>query len=69
MVEWTKDGKPIRQDSRRKVEHDGDLCTLVISRVNANDVGEYTVLLKNDGGESRSTASLLVEGEICRVSQ
>ena len=63
-MEWSKDGKPVRQDSRHKMEHDGDLCALTILRVNADDVGEYTVVLKNDAGQSSSAASLLVEGSV-----
>ena len=66
-MEWIKDGKTVRPDSRHKVEHDGDLCALTILRVNAGDVGEYTVVLKNDAGQSSSTASLLVEGRFRRL--
>ena len=63
-MEWSKDGKPVRQDSWHKMENDGDLCALTILRMNADDVGEYTVVLKNDAGESSSTASLFVEGSL-----
>ena len=64
MAEWSKDGKPLRPDSRHKMEHDGDLCALTILRTNADDVGEYTVVLKNDAGQSSCSASLLVEGNL-----
>lgn len=46
------------------MEHDGDLCALTILRVTPNDAGEYSVVLKNDAGDSTSTASLLVEGSL-----
>ena len=64
VAEWSKDGKPLRPDSRHKMEHDGDLCALTMLRTNADDVGEYAVVLKNDAGQSSCSASLLVEGNL-----
>ena len=67
-VEWTKDGKEIRQDARHKLEHEGDLCALTILNVNGKDAGKYVVTVRNDVGHSRSAASLQIEGEKCLTS-
>ena len=62
-VEWSKDGKAIRQDTRHKLEHEGDLCLLTVLKVMESDVGEYTVVVRNEVAQSRSSASLQIDGK------
>lgn len=62
-VEWQKDGKPIRDGRRVKVEKakDGEY-SVRIPRAESTDQGEYSCTAKNKAGKSSCSAELSVEG-------
>lgn len=62
-VEWQKDGKPIRDGRRVKVEKakDGEY-SVRIPRAESTDQGEYSCTAKNRAGKSSCSAELSVEG-------
>ena len=61
-VIWRKDGESVQPDERIQIQEDGDL---VITSVVKGDVGEYSCLAINTGGEKQSNpAQLRVLGKI-----
>ena len=52
---WLKNGRPIEADGERlELDHTG----VMFSRVLPEDAGQYTVVAKNDAGETRAMSTL-----------
>ena len=68
-VEWQKDGKPVRDGRRRKVDKGRDgVHSFRIPRSESTDQGEYVCIAKNKAGKITCSAKLVVEGKRRRVS-
>ncbi|CAF2499044.1 unnamed protein product [Rotaria sp. Silwood2] len=73
-VEWLKDGKPIDFAALGisrdfKVVKEVDYTALLIKEAFPEDIGSYTVIIRNPLGEARSFAQLTVEGYFCRTPE
>lgn len=62
-VEWRKNGKVLKRDLRYKLDNESDLSVLTIQNVAPSDVGEYSIIVKNDAGDSTCSASLSIDGK------
>lgn len=65
-VEWFKNGKQIKDGGRFQViaEEEDNLYSLVIDKVEPEDVAAYKCVASNDLGEVETTASLTLEEEL-----
>ena len=62
-VEWQKDGKPIRDGRRVKVDKGKDgVYSVTIPRAETADQGDYSCTAKNKAGKALCSAKLTVEG-------
>ena len=59
-VEWLKDGQPVVENQRIKIQFDDGTSTLRFTKTELDDEGEYKCVAKNDLGEVTSTVELLV---------
>ncbi|CAF3618249.1 unnamed protein product [Rotaria sordida] len=59
-VQWLKDQKPITPSDHIKIEQNGDDCTLTIPNVKEEDMGTYTLSVKNKVGKVDSTSHVNV---------
>ena len=59
---WWFDGQPLRDSRRVHVENDHDLTTLVLTRVDRNDTGNYKLKLDNEFGSAQLTVKVIVIG-------
>lgn len=59
-IEWTKNGRPVDESRRVRMESDGELCSLVISDVRPEDSGEYQCTAKNKTGTASCRTRLVV---------
>lgn len=59
-IEWTKNGRPINESRRVRTEFDGELSSLVISDLRADDSGEYQCIAKNNIGTASCRTTLVV---------
>ena len=59
-IEWTKNGRPINESRRVRTEFDGELSSLVISDLKADDSGEYQCIAKNNIGTASCRTTLVV---------
>lgn len=58
-VEWFKDGKPLDTSSPRyKLTKEKNKISFSIPSTVSTDVGQYTVCVKNESGESKAVASI-----------
>lgn len=62
-IQWTLNGKPLRESSRITNEHDFGVVRLLIKRCEAEDSGIYQCRASNSLGEAISTASLRVHAK------
>lgn len=63
-VEWQKDGKPLRDGRRTKIEKDKNgLHSVRISHSQSRDQGEYVCNVKNRAGKVTCSAKLIVNGK------
>lgn len=60
VIEWLKDGLPVKESPRVKITFDGEVAQLKLTDVVLNDEGEYKCKVKNELGSVTSTAELLV---------
>ena len=60
VVEWFKDGLPVKVSSRVKISFDGETARLKLADVVLNDEGEYKCTVTNDLGSVSCTTELLV---------
>ena len=61
-MEWFFDGDEFVPDHRRELKLRNGIATLAISDACADDIGEYTVVAKNELGEIQHTATLSIDG-------
>ena len=61
-MEWLFDGAAFVPDRRRELRLRNGIATLAISNACADDIGDYTVVAKNELGEVKHTATLLIDG-------
>ena len=59
-VEWFKDGQPVLENQRIKMQFDGETSTLRFTKIELDDEGEYKFVARNELGEVSSTAELFV---------
>ena len=59
-VQWLKDQKPIAASDRIKIERLEDECSLTIANVKEEDIGAYTLSVKNKVGKIDSVANVKV---------
>ncbi|XP_058889464.1 obscurin-like protein 1 isoform X5 [Acipenser ruthenus] len=62
-VIWERANKQLHPDGRYRLFEDGNIYNLIISRVGAEDSGQYICKAKNSIGETYAAATLKVEGE------
>ncbi|CAF0916357.1 unnamed protein product [Adineta ricciae] len=59
-IQWLKDQKPLTPSDRVKIERIGDECILTVPNVKEEDMGAYTLSVKNKVGKVDSTANVNV---------
>ena len=59
-VQWLKDQKPITPSDRIKIERNGDECILTIPNIKEEDIGAYTLSVKNKVGKTDTTSNVNV---------
>lgn len=57
-VEWTKDGKVLKPNSKYKMRQEGRFVELVVQDLDLTDAGSYTCVC----GDQKTTAALRVNG-------
>lgn len=57
---WNKNGQAISQDARKTFVTGSDVSSLSFSKIQADDLGNYTCIVDNDFGSDQHTASLVV---------
>ena len=60
VIEWTKDGKPVKENNRINIHFDGETSTLKFTETRADDEGDYKCTARNNLGTTTCTAELLV---------
>lgn len=63
-VQWLKDQKPLAASDRIKLERTDDQCSLTIANVKEEDMGTYTLTVKNKVGKVDSTATVKVSAAL-----
>ncbi len=61
-IEWFFNDERFRPDRRKDLKLKNGISTVTINNACADDIGDYTVIAKNDSGEVKHTAALLIEG-------
>ncbi|KAL4635646.1 CAVP-target protein [Arapaima gigas] len=62
FIVWSKDGKELKDGPKyRYVFEDPDVVALVVRDGELNDLGKYTVKIKNPFGETSDSACIIVE--------
>ena len=59
-VQWLKDQKPLTTSDRVRIERQDDEATLTISNVKEEDMGTYTLSVKNKVGKIDSASNVKV---------
>jgi hypothetical protein len=59
-VQWLKDQKPLTSSDHIRIERHGDECQLTIPNMNEDDMGSYTLSIKNKVGKIDSTSNVKV---------
>lgn len=59
-VQWLKDQKPLSPSDHVKIERNGDECILTIPNVKEEDIGAYTLSVKNKVGKTDSVSNVNV---------
>ena len=59
-IEWFKDDEKVKEDRRVKTDFVGQLCSLRITKTNAEDEAEYKCVATNEHGTASTSAELLV---------
>lgn len=59
---WSKEGQLIREDAKYRITTFPENSLLTIRNVDQNDAGTYICVAKNSFSESRTSATLRVEG-------
>ena len=64
VVEWFKDGKPLRTGSRFKTVYDFGFVSLDIAHCYPEDAGEYSCRAKNEHGEDITKAAMSCKSKL-----
>ena len=59
-IQWLKDQKPLTPSDHIKIERNGDECILTIPNIKEEDMGTYTLSVKNKVGKVDSTSNVKV---------
>ncbi|CAF4747141.1 unnamed protein product, partial [Rotaria sp. Silwood1] len=59
-IQWLKDQKPITQSDRIKLERNNNECSLTIANIKEEDIGTYTLSVKNKLGKVDTIANVKV---------
>lgn len=59
-IQWLKDQKPIAASDRIRIERNNDECQLTITNIREEDIGTYTLSVKNKLSKIDSTAHVKV---------
>ena len=59
-VQWLKDQKPLTASDHVQIERNGDECRLTIADMREEDMGAYTLSVKNKVGKIDSTSTVKV---------
>ena len=59
-IQWLKDQKPITPSDRIRIERNNDECQLTIANIREEDIGTYTLSVKNKLSKIDSTANVKV---------
>jgi hypothetical protein len=59
-IQWLKDQKPLTPSDHIKIERIGDECILTIPNIKEEDIGSYTLSVKNKVGKIDSTSNVNV---------
>ena len=68
-VQWLKDNKPLAPSDRIKLERNGDECSLTIGNIKEEDIGSYTLSVKNKIGKIDSISNVKVTAALKFVNQ
>lgn len=69
QITWEKDGKKLLHTSEDfSLSYDGERCVLTIKRVYPEDEGEYRCIASNNIGKTVSSACIIVDGMLNRIS-
>ncbi|CAF4280439.1 unnamed protein product, partial [Adineta steineri] len=69
-VQWLKDQKPLASSDRIKTERTADdECILTITNVKEEDIGSYTLTIKNKIGKADSTSNIKVTASLRFLNQ
>jgi hypothetical protein len=68
-IQWLKDQKPLAPSDRIKIERNGDECSLTIANIKEEDMGAYTLSVKNKVGKIDSTSNVKVTAGLKFVNQ
>lgn len=69
-ISWFHREQELKQSEFVRISQFDDSCQLEISRVYAEDEGEYTCVASNSGGTASCSAALTLDGEfIARVDE
>ena len=67
---WKREGRQIFEGRRHKIQTRADgTVNLMITKVEADDDGEYTVEAVNEAGKDKKTANLCVQCKLDFVSR
>jgi len=59
-IQWLKDQKPLTSSDHIKIERNGDECILTIPNIKEEDIGIYTLSVKNKVGKVDTTSNVNV---------
>jgi hypothetical protein len=63
-VQWLKDQKPLSTSDRIKIERNNDECSLTIDNAKEEDMGVYTLSIKNKVAKIDSTCNVKVSAAL-----
>ena len=67
-IDWTKNGRPVNETRRVRIEFDGELSCLIISEAKGGDSGQYQCSAKNKIGSTSCRANLTVNEQTTKPS-
>ncbi len=68
-IQWLKDQKPIAPSDRIKIERNNDECVFTIANIKEEDIGTYTLSVKNKLGKIDSISNVKVTAALKFTNQ